>query len=153
MEWSDLTESERHAMVYPYHLDDRMTEHYKIFVNLEAVNKIIVKFIEIRSAIENQHYSMVEIEKLRRICSSFKDWDGHHYFIYLILRIIDFLSEKLKEKTKPRCQKCGKELSLWKVGNPIEYFELYCYSCKENQFKISYDDIVQLIYKKYEEAN
>lgn len=153
MEFSNLTESERHAMVYLYHLQDRAVEHYKIFINLKAIDKVIVKFIHIRSAVKRHCYSMKEIEQLRDICSSFKDWDGHHYFLFLTLRVIDFLLEKLEEKSKPRCKKCGGELSLWQEGTPLKSMTIFCYKCKSTQFSIPFEDVMQLIYKKYEEAN
>jgi len=153
MEWSDLSESERHAMVYLYHLEDRMGEHYKQFIGLKAIDKVIVKFIGIRSAIEKHRYSIKEIEQLKDIRYSFKLWDGHHYFIYLICRIMDFLEEKLEEKIKPRCKKCGGELSLWQVRSPLKSMTIFCYKCKSDQFSIPFEEVMQLIYKKYEEAN
>lgn len=152
-EFMNLTESEKNASVYLYHLQDRIGEHYAKFIRLEAVNEIIYDLIKIHSAIRDQKYSMKHIQKLRDICSSFKDWDGHHYFLFITLRVIDFLLEKLEEKSKPRCKKCGGELSLWKVGNPLESMEIFCYNCKSDQFSIPFEDVMQLIYKKYEEAN
>ncbi|MHA1899205.1 MAG: hypothetical protein ACTSU2_17565 [Promethearchaeota archaeon] len=95
MWWSQLTDSEKNAMVYLYHLEDRIKEHYKEFIRIDVIDKIIYKFIEIRSIIEDQKYTRDEIADLREIRSSFKAWDGHHYFIFLICRVIDFLLEKL----------------------------------------------------------
>ena len=66
---------------------------------------------------------------------------------------ITVLEEKLKEKTKPRCKKCGGELSLWQVGTPLESMKIFCYKCMSDQFSISFEEVMQLIYKKYEEAN
>ena len=128
MEFNTLTDSESNAMVFLYHLLDRGSQHYSKFNRIEGVNKVIGKIIKIQRRIRDQKYDMTDIENLRDICSSFKFWDGHHYFLYLTLTVIDFLNVKLK----PECKSCGKPLTPKKKEDP-EYFEQYCIGCIENQ--------------------
>jgi len=129
MEFNSLTDSESNAMVFLYHLLDQSSEHYSGFVRIEGVNKVIEKIIKIQSRIRHQKYDRTDIEILRDICRSFKDWDGHHYYLFLTLTVIDFLQEKVN----PICKSCGKPIDPIKKEGTPEFFNQYCIGCIENQ--------------------
>jgi len=89
--YNSLSNKEKDAIVYCRHLDDRVREHYIKFIRVKAVDKMSFNLFNIANRIEHKKYDRTDYEILRDIRMSLKEWDGHHYHIFLACRIIQLL--------------------------------------------------------------